>query len=365
MKSAGSMSSLAPLMALLMMGCGQRSETVGADLLGDQSLSSTRLETGDGVGVGLHHLAGEGPPVLLVHGVASNHHSFHLGERSFARALVDQGLDVWMLDLRGTGPHRGDPEAGWGSGTRWSLDDYAQQDVPAAVAHILESTGAESVGYVGHSMGGMVGAMYLAEHPDAPLSGFVALGSPVDFSEPGAQTELALGSARFNPSPWVDARLGAKLRAGLGGEPRTPLDAWVDQQLFNDLDPAFRQEFYQEVASRMTRGEMKHLGLMGQVGTLCDAGGEPVLPELAEVQVPTQVWAGSADRVAPPAQVLPLAEALPNAEFVLAGTGEGFSVDYGHMDLVLGDNAPQEVYGVVGAFILEQSRPEPASGSPK
>lgn len=321
-----------------------------------EALESTLIETPDGVQIHLHHLPGsQGPPVLLVHGVSSNHHSFRLSDgRGYAQAALDAGLDPWLLDLRGRGKERGDPAAGWLQGNGGNLDDYAGLDLPAAIAEIQRQTGAERVGYVGHSMGGMVGAIYLATTPQPPLYAFVALGSPVAFDHLDPLNAMALSAARFSPLPWVDSELGSKLRAQLGESPLTPVDAFVDGQLFNDIAPTQRPRMYAEVSSPMTRGEMHHLGELAQVGALSDATGtQDYLAPLADVELPAQVWAGSADLVAPEWQVQPLSEHLGHSEYILAGTESGFSVDYGHLDLVLGDNAASEVYPMLNHFLLQ------------
>jgi pimeloyl-ACP methyl ester carboxylesterase len=234
------------------------------------------------------------------------------------------------------------------------LDDYAALDLPAAIAEIQRQTGAESVGYIGHSMGGMVGAIYLATTPDPPLYAYVALGSPVAFDRLDPLNQAALMVARHSPLPWVDSELGGRLRAQLGDSPLTPVDAFVDEQLFNDISPAQRPRLYAELSSPMTRGEMRHLGQMGESGGLSNADGtQDYLAPLADVQLPSQVWAGTADLVAPPWQVQPLADHLGQATYVLAGTEGGFSVDYGHLDLILGDNAASEVYPMLNTFLLQ------------
>lgn len=321
-----------------------------------EGLESTLLRTADGVQINLHHLPGsQGPPILLVHGVSSNHHSFRLSDgQGYAQAAVEAGLDPWLLDLRGRGQERGDPDAGWLEGNHGNLDDYAALDLPAAIAEIQAQTGAERVGYIGHSMGGMVGAIYLATTPEPPLYAFVALGSPVAFDRLDALNSAALTAARYSPLPWVDSEMGGRLRAQLGDKPITPVDAFVDEQLFNDIAPGQRPKVYAELSSPMTQGEMRQLGEMAASGGLSDATGtQDHLSPLADVQIPAQVWAGSADLVALPWQVRPLSEHLGDAEYVLAGTESGFSVDYGHLDLILGDNAASEVYPMLNQFLLE------------
>ncbi|MFT5584769.1 MAG: pimeloyl-ACP methyl ester carboxylesterase [Cognaticolwellia sp.] len=347
-----------PLILLLSLSASLTGCTESTSVPGSDGLESLLIQAEDGVQIHLHHLPGsQGPPVLMVHGVSSNHHSFRLSDgRGYAEAALAAGLDPWLLDLRGRGRDRGDPSAGWLQGNAGDLDDYAALDLPAAIAEIQRQTGAEDVGYIGHSMGGMVGAIYLATTPEPPLYAFVALGSPVAFDRLDPLNRAAMAAARHSPLPWVDSELGGQLRAQIGGSPLTPVDAFVDKHLFNDIAPEQRPTLYAELSSPMTRGEMRHLGQLAESGGLGSADGtQDHLAPLADVRLPAQVWAGAADLVAPPWQVQPMADHLGQASYVLAGTESGFAVDYGHLDLILGDNAANEVYPMLNTFLLQAS----------
>jgi len=95
-------------------------------------------------------------PVLLCHGMLSNRFNVDLDEEvSLARHLRDAGFDAWVMELRGHGGsvRREGQRSG---GYDWTLDDYILNDLPAAVAHVLRTTGARQAHYFGHSMGGMI-----------------------------------------------------------------------------------------------------------------------------------------------------------------------------------------------------------------
>ena len=76
-------------------------------------------------------LDGTRAPVLLVHGFGQNRYSWHLPARSFANHLARAGFDVFNLDLRGHGRSRDH-----GSQRCRGVEDYVQEDVPAAVAEV-------------------------------------------------------------------------------------------------------------------------------------------------------------------------------------------------------------------------------------
>ncbi len=312
-----------------------------------------RVRTEDGAEVVLHRHPASGTPVLVVHGISSNHHCWDLSaDRSLAVDLAEHGMDAWLLDLRGHGDARRD-SAGGKQNSGWTIDDYALYDLPAAVDKVLAETGAEQLAFVGHSLGGLVGSIYAATVPgaDERLSAFVAVGSPMDFSDPDLVmgASLGLGSLasivlRNLPSQWV-AGLQARL-------PGTYLP--LDDLLFRDLSPDVRELMYQRVASPMTRGELRQLSRAPEHGALTDReGGVNYIDAISQVQTPALVIAGRGDQIAPVDRVLATYEALgsPEKRFVIAGRSTGFSADYGHVDITLGDHVREELFPLIRDWV--------------
>lgn len=324
--------------------------------LPEQCASAERYAvlTDDGATIVLHRHPGQGPPVLLVHGISANARSWDLTpDRSLAEYLAENGFDPWLLDMRGHGEALVDAEGHrqWGG---WSMEDYARRDLPAAIAFIREKTGAARVGYVGHSLGGMVGAIYAGtvEGGDESLFALVALGSPLDFTDPDPLMDSALSMARI-PMPVVPTELGAEMQAWLG--PRdTPLDRTVDLLLINDIDPAVRPLLYRSVPAPMTSGELKQLALALPAQSFVDPDGFfDYRATLADVHTPTLVIAGRADQIAPVDRVMSYYNGVGSAEkrLIIAGRASGFAADYGHLDLVMGDHARAELYPEIAAWL--------------
>jgi predicted alpha/beta hydrolase len=104
---------------------------------------------GDGVPLNLIHVsngrAAGRPPVLLVHGAGVRANIFRAPSgRTLVDALADEGWDVWLENWRASidAPRR-----------RWTLDDAAVHDHPAAVRTVMERTGADEVRAVIHCQG--------------------------------------------------------------------------------------------------------------------------------------------------------------------------------------------------------------------
>jgi pimeloyl-ACP methyl ester carboxylesterase len=323
-----------------------------------ETAESHVVPTDDGAVVHLHrHPAqspsAQAPPVLIVHGISSNHNCWDLTEeRSLATFLSRAGLDAWLLDLRGHGDSQRDVH-GKAQRSGWSIDDYALHDIPAAIGRIKQVTGFDTVSYVGHSLGGMVGGIFAAQGGDSQLSSFVAVGTPMDFRDPDPLMEVGLkaGSAVGTVWPVLPSQIGARLQARL---PNSLLP--IDAMLFTDLTGEARKQMYQRVVSHLSAGELKQLTAVGELGSLHDAAGKKDhLASFSKIQTPALVIAGRGDLIAPVDRVHPTFAALgsPRKTFVVAGKATGFSADYGHLDLTLGDHVAQEIF----PLILEHVKP--------
>jgi pimeloyl-ACP methyl ester carboxylesterase len=310
-------------------------------------LSTTRrVPTEDGGTVALHHHPGPGSPVLLVHGISSNHRFFDLdADHSMADWLVDQGWDVWMLDLRGHGKALFD-RAERRQITGWSVDDYGRYDVPAAVDWIQRVTGEEKLAFVGHSMGGMVAAIYLQTHPDAPISSLTVLGSPASFAVDDpvlglAATGLGLGGAL---TLYVDSPVFADLSASLG--------AWspgrLHERLYNpaNLSKTTQLALLRTVVSPMSRKEMAHFAKMIRTRSFSSFDGSIDWGAgMSRIQVPTLAVVGTEDRVVLPDQVRAYHAQVGGERSLFEAVG------YGHLDLALGERAEEEVFPQVLAWM--------------
>jgi len=71
--------------------------------------------------------------------------------------------------------------------------------------------------------------------------------------------------------------------------------------------------------------------------------------ELGRIDTPMLFLAGPRDLIAPPDMVKVVFDAVASTDkkFVICSRANGFKVNYGHIDLVLGRNSPEEIYPLV------------------
>jgi alpha/beta hydrolase fold len=139
---------------------------------------------GDGLACTLVHVQSNKPadkgPVLLVHGAGVRANIFRPPTRTnIVQYLADLGFDVWLENWRASIdlPPR-----------RWSLDDAAVFDHPAAVAKVVERTGASSIKAVIHCQGSTSFTM-------SALAGLV----------PQVDTIVSNAVSLYTSVPWLSA----------------------------------------------------------------------------------------------------------------------------------------------------------------
>ena len=304
------------------------------------------VETDDGATIALHHHPGRGPPVLLVHGASSNARFWDLdADHSLAVWLVREGFDPWLLDLRGHGLARTDSD-GAAQVSGWTVDDYGLHDIPAAVNYVRTVTGAPKVAYVGHSLGGMVGAIYVASGGGSSLSSIVMVGSPATFDTDAPLMELARVALAFGGGAlcWVDSGLAGKVAAALG--PATPFE--IQRRLYNaaHLRRDTERAMLRTVGSSLSRQEMQHLARMLKAERFESADGRTDwTAAFRATGFPALAIAGGADEVGRPEFVRPWGEG-PGSRFVELP-------DYGHLDLGLGEDAERDVFPIIAGWLRD------------
>jgi alpha-beta hydrolase superfamily lysophospholipase len=294
--------------------------------------------------------AGTLAPVLLVHGFGQNRYAWHLPSRSLANHLARAGFDVFNLDLRGHGRSRH-----LGARGPRSVDDYIQEDLPAAVAEVFELSGGRKVWLVGHSLGGLV-SYAAAPGLEGAVAGVASIGSPYHFTR--GSLSLRAISAFFHTLarlrvPMVNVKIPVK---PIGALMRTfrritdskyypvPLRGWHCGALEpNVLDEHLRLAFdtagLSEVRNMFEWASQKRFG--GHRTDYAD--------RFEKLDLPLLVVSGQNDDLAPPESVRP-------------GFARSTSRDktykmlpLGHIDLLVGRDAPMMTWPLVEKWISKRA----------
>jgi pimeloyl-ACP methyl ester carboxylesterase len=233
---------------------------------------------------------GEGPPVVLCHGITATRRYVLHGSRALARA----GHRVVVYDARGHGESEPAP-VGEGYGYPQLIEDLERV--------VSDQIGSERFLLGGHSMGAHTAVGYALRHPER-LAGLAVIGPTF------------LGEIKPESLAYWDGLAAALEADGIDG-----FVAYIGER--QGIDPRWRDSVLRFTRERMER--------QGNLAALAEAlRGVPrsrpfdSLEELSDLDVPALVVASNdeADPGHPYAAAAAYAETLPRAELVSEGEGE-------------------------------------------
>jgi len=299
----------------------QRAAVAGASKdLGGGTSEAVREERVEVAGLRTRYLtAGEGPPLLLLHGVGDD-----ASDWLWAMPYLARAYRVYAPDLPGSGGSAGPP-----------AERYSPAFFGRFVGAFLDTLGVDRAAVVGNSLGGLAALRFALSEPERVAAlGLVApagLGRRVN----PALRSLALPGYGGLAAAWGKRRPGAAQRA-LGRSAivfprpwRAPW-GWLKQQYRLARLPGFLEAQLATARSQV--------GLKGQREVLLD--------RLPELEAPTLVVWGERDRVLPPSQAREAMARLRNATLELAP-------DCGHLPQV---EQPERFASALARFLDAKAR---------
>jgi len=246
-------------------------------------------------------------PIILVHGSFTNR-GFWLSSKGkgLASELLKNNFDPWMIELRGHGDSPVNNKY-----LDNSILKYAEYDLPAVSEFVQEQTGKTPI-WIGHSMGGVVISTALAGK----------------FLDPKHIKALAMFGSQVSKYPII---LGVpiirecllllmKLRKKAISSPKGP-----------EVEPlGIAREFVKWA---------------GWFSSWKPVRGKSFWKTLSKTEVPVIAFGAQKDSGDPAKYCEKLASAISSkSEFHLLSKRNGYSKDYGHVDMVIGKEAESEVW---------------------
>jgi non-heme chloroperoxidase len=257
-------------------------------------------------------IAGQGPPVVFVHGYTAS-----LAEWNFVwDELVARGFRVIAFDQRGHG------------GSTLGSEGIGSEPMAADLAAVLQHFDVRDGALVGHSMGGFVTIRAMIDHPDLAqrLRGLVLFatwaGRVLD-GAPQNRLQIPLLQRGILQRLLNNKTIAVLFGAAQCGTLPSPAMISVFVELFN-----------------------RHLDEHGPLLPIVRAfSREDRYPRLAEIAVPTVVMVGTADRTTPPSHSRRLADGIPGARLVTVP-------DAGHL---LNWEGADELVGAIESFPVQRN----------
>lgn len=222
------------------------------------------MQSFDSGGVRIAYLdEGEGEPILLIHGFASNA-ATNWVDPQWVRTLTGDGRRVIALDNRGHGQ----------SDKLYDPERYGAPEMAKDAVRLLDHLGIEKVDVLGYSMGARIAAFLAFAHPERVRS-------------------IVFGGLGIN---MVRGMVGAGPLAAALEAPRL-------EDVTNDTARSFR------VFAEQTKSDLKALAA-------CMRGPREKVPgeQLGALDIPVLVAVGSKDVIGGSGAAL--AELIPNAQFL-------------------------------------------------
>lgn len=309
------------------------------------------VKTDDGAKIALHRYRPQGVSssqdvVFFCHGLGANKFNLDFNSTfSLARYMSERGYDSWVISLRGAEP---ESVKGFIKVKNWdfNFDTFVEQDIRCAIDYILKTTGKTSLHWVGHSMGGMLLYAYAIRWGNNKIKSGVTLGSPVRFSKTDRHVKFLINTdfllkklkrLRLDIFAQFFAPLTGRLRSRFVTHQMNPLNVdfnVIRRAQFNAVTPLSTKLLLQ------FKDWLEHDGFWSYNKSLNYS------ENLDKIKIPCLVVAGGKDKMAPVEDVKYAFEQIssPDKDFILLSRSSGFSADYGHIDIVFGKRAPEEVF---------------------
>jgi cholesterol oxidase len=310
-------------------------------------------------------------PVMMSPGFGVSTMSFSTDtvDTNLPEYLYARGYDVWLFDYRAS------PDLP-SAATQFSLDDIAQKDYPAAVAKVLEITGAQSVQMIAHCVGSMTFLMSMMSGLSGVRSaicsqlGLFPVTSTFNQVKAGLNAPgflLALGQKTVDtnlpPSDWRNILADVVIQMF---PPKELCRSSVCHQVriiygesykHDQLNAATHDALYEMFGVSNIR-TFAHILKAIQIGNVVDEKGNDIyMPNVARLKIPITFIQGADNEL-----FLPAGTHKTFLHLCAKNGADGYELEtfahYGHMDCFVGKTAVTDIYPTIAAHLDVQNPAE-------
>jgi pimeloyl-ACP methyl ester carboxylesterase len=297
-------------------------------------------------------------PAILIHGLGTNRFDVDFPDLSLslAKYLSRKGYDTWVIELRGTGMSC---RNGWIQDTLakskgdWTFDDYIFKDLPALVGHIQKRTKRKKLHWIGHSLGGTIVYAAIETLGNEVCASAVTLGAAMSSTaKPGIIKTLLKLDPLYKKIPFLPLKRLARLAS-----PSTRWLAPVEDNFIygsKNIDLETIETGLRKAVENVSTTvflqmhdwyKNNHFRAHDRNFSYRD--------NLKKIRAPFLVCAGSVDGLTPYPDVHFGYREISSKDkkFRVFGRDHGCRTEYAHVDLVLGKNAPREVFPEIANWL--------------
>jgi len=299
--------------------------------------------------------------VILVHGLATNRYDIDFPDPrlSLARYLFKKGFDVWVIELRGAGKsyQRNLLRRYLNFRYRWTFDDHVFKDLPVLVSHIQKATGAKKLHWVGHSLGGTLIYAAIETLGNGVCASGVTIGAAMSAEARSGIIKFLLRlDLLYKSIPALPVKTVAKALLPFSRQV-IPLE---DNYYFSadNMDPQTLRTAMKMALENVSTTLFLQMHDWYRKDHFTSLDGFSFRDHLKDIKAPFLVCAGSVDGLTPSPDVHTAFRRISSKDkkFIEFGKEQGSRTEYGHVDLILGKNAPREVYPVIADWLIRHDK---------
>ncbi|MEP4148522.1 MAG: alpha/beta fold hydrolase [Halioglobus sp.] len=314
-------------------------------------------------------------PLVLVPPLGVTTETFDLmPQRSLVRYLVARGFKVYLLD--------------WGKPKKehahLGMLDYCEDMMGTALDKVRRHSGSKELSLMGWCMGGLFCLFHQGIVKDKNIRNIVTIASPIDLETGKGVISMVAGVAQALDGPAQLVSNYTNLRLNTLDPARLSMPDWATTIVFKLTDPVGSVTTYWDLVTRLwdrefveshsTTSDYLNNMLRYPGGVVQDMAGGVVsenqmatgrvqirdkMAELDSIESSLLAFAGETDNLVPP-------EVAERSVEIVASRDKEFRIARGgHMGVIIGSKAQNQVWRQSADWLEERSQAKPAKVKPK
>jgi len=296
-------------------------------------------------------------PLLMIHDLYSNADSFasHRNQ-GLATCLARAGIMVFVLDFRGAGIS--EKPAWWNKRQYdWSFDDLVKYDLSASVLEALRISGRSQIDILGHGLGGMAVLAFAQTEYGKYIHNIILIGVPARWRELNAlQRSLLQAANQLEPAKPIPAQMMHKISSPFVGAKETLFETMLanDKLLDRQTKDQFASSCLENISSTLAL-QVASWWKTNSFKSLDDK--TDYLQGLSKIHSPMLIVSGKIDNLADPNESLELLDRVSSKDKTLRvfSKANGYSDNYGHLGLLIGPNANEDVFPFIYRWLKKHA----------
>ncbi len=295
-------------------------------------------------------------PLVIIPGYGMNAFifGFHPTGIAMERYLVNQGFEVWSVNMRGQGAseHLHGPK-------KYGFKELALVDLPCIFKTVLEhtNTGQDRLDPIGCSLGAALTYIYLSHHlQDHPIGTMAAVGGPLRWQKVHPLVKVAFTSPRLAGAiPVRGTRKMARMVLPVAKRMPALLSIYMNARQIDLGQPDRLVQTVEDPDQRLNR-QMAHWIKGGDL----IVSGINVTEALRALRLPLFCVYANADGVVPPATASSITQVMPRSHVEVLEGGDK-TTPCAHADLFISRQAQERVFEPLSRWFARHAAPQTTS----